>query len=174
MITKDKKKETVSALVENLKDVQGIYFVNFKGMTVADAIRIRRSFKKVDIKYQVAKNSLIKRALDEVGGFDIPDSIFVEETGVVFSYEDPIAPAKIIKKEFDKEKKPTLKAAVVDGQFFEGSQLKELAALPGKPEIMSAIVGSIHAPISGIVGSINAVMRDLAYLVEEVAKKQAS
>lgn len=174
MITKDKKKETVSALVENLHDIQGIYFINFEGMTVSDAIRIRRSFKEVDIKYQVAKNSLIKRALDEVGGFDIPDDIFVKETGVIFSYDDPISPAKIIKKEFDKFKKPIFKAAVVDGQYFDGSQLKELAALPGKSEIMSAIVGSIHAPISGIVGSINAVMRDLAYVVEEVAKKQAS
>ncbi len=174
MITKDKKKETVSALVEKLKEVQGLYFINFEGLTVGDAIRLRRSFKEVDIKYQVAKNSLIKRALDEVGGFEIPDSVFIKETGVVFSYEDPISPAKILKKEFDKFKKPVFKAAIVEGQLFDSSQLKELAALAGKPEIMSAIIGSINAPISGIVGSINAVLRDVAYLVEEVAKKQAS
>jgi large subunit ribosomal protein L10 len=63
---------------------------------------------------------------------------------------------------------------LLEGQYFDGTKLKELAALPGKKEMMSAIVGSLHAPISGIVGSINAVMRDLASIIEEVAKKKAS
>jgi large subunit ribosomal protein L10 len=75
---------------------------------------------------------------------------------------------------FDKSQKPRLKAAVIEGVFYDGSQLKTIAALPSKPDIISGIIGSLHSPISGIVGSINAVMRDVAYLVEEVAKKQAS
>ena len=67
-----------------------------------------------------------------------------------------------------------MKAAVIEGVFYDGSQLKAVAALLSKPEVMAAIIGSLESPISGIVGSINAVMRDAASLIEEVAKKQAS
>lgn len=174
MITKQKKQEIVSNLIEKLNGVQGVYVLDFTGLTVFEAIKLRRAFKQINVKYVVAKNSLIKRALSENAGLSIPDKVFVGPSGLVLSYDDPVAPAKIIKDIFEKEKKPVLKGALLDGQFFDGSKLKELAALPGKLEMMASIVGSLHAPISGIVGSINAVMRDVAYLVEEVAKKKAS
>jgi hypothetical protein len=95
-------------------------------------------------------------------------------TGIVFTYEDPVAPAKIIKKFYDKSEKPKLKVALVEDKVYDRKKLNELASLLSKPEIISAIVGSLNAPISGIVGSINAVIRDLASTIEEVAKKQAN
>jgi large subunit ribosomal protein L10 len=174
MITKQKKKEIVANLSEKLNDVQGLYLIDFSGMSVDDAIKLRRTFRNSEVSYVVAKNTLIKRAMSKKEELNLPDEMFVGPTGMVFSYDDAISPAKIIKEFFDKEKKPVLKGALLDGQFFDGSQLKELAALPGKHDILASIVGSIHAPISGIVGSINAVIRDVAYLVEEVAKKKAS
>jgi ribosomal protein L10 len=57
---------------------------------------------------------------------------------------------------------------------FDGSQLKTVSELPTREDLIAGIVGSLHAPISGIVGGINAVMRDVAALVEEVAKKKAA
>lgn len=174
MITRQKKQEIVAGLVELLQSVQGLFFLDFTTMTVAESIKLRRALKQADLKYKVAKNTLIHRAIDEVGGLNVPDNMFVGQTGIVFSYDDPVSPAKIIKEESEKTKKPVLKGALLDGQFFDGSRLKELAALPGKKEMMAAIVGSLHAPVSGIVGSINAVMRDVASLIEEVAKKKAS
>jgi len=174
MITKQKKQDIVSGLIEKLRDVQGVYILDFTGLTVFEAIKLRRALKQINVKYVVAKNSLIKRALSDNPDLKIPDNIFIGPTGLVLSYDDPVAPAKIIKDIFEKDKKPILKGAVLDKQFFDGSKLKELASLPGKKEMMASIVGSLHAPISGIVGSINAVMRDVAYLVEEVTKKKAS
>ena len=174
MITKQKKQEIVANLIEKLRGVQGMYLLDFTGLKVDEAIKLRRAFRQIDVKYVVAKNTLIKRALGELNGFPIPDDKFTGPTGIVFSYDDPVAPAKIIRDLSEKDKKPVLKGAVLDGQFFDGSKLKELAALPGKKDLMASIIGSIHAPISGIVGTINAVLRDVAYLTEEVAKKKAS
>ena len=174
MITRQKKQEIVADLVELFKDAQGLYLLNFKGMTVDQTIKMRREFRKSELKYRVAKNTLILRAIEEVGGIEFPNEMYVGETGIVFAYDDPVAPAKIIKEISEKTQIPALKGALLDGQFFDGSQLKQLAALPGKSEMMAAIIGSLHAPASGIVGSINAVMRDVASLIEEVAKKQAS
>lgn len=174
MITIKQKREIVAGLTEKFKRASGFYLVDFMGMTVEDIIRFRRELKKKGVEFQVAKNTLIQRALNEVGDFGIPEDKFKKSTGVIFSYDDPIVPAKILRDFTEKTELPRLKAALVESEYFDGSSLKQLAALPSKPELIAGILGSLNAPVSGIVGSINAVMRDLASLVEEVAKKKAS
>lgn len=174
MVTQQKKREIVAELTEKFSKSSGFYLVEFMGMTVEQAIRFRRELRKKGVEYRVAKNTLIKRALANVGDFNIPDEKFTKSTGVVFGYDDPVAPAKIILEVSDKVEPLKLKAAVIEGQYYDGSQLKVLAALPSKPELIAGILGSLNAPVLGIVGAINAVMRDLASLIEEVAKKKAS
>ncbi len=172
MITKQKKTEIVAELVERFQKVDGFYLVDFAGMTVEDAVRFRAELKEQEMEMKVAKNTLIKIALKETDFLEMPDDIYAGQSALIFGYDDPVAPAKVIKKEFEKNQTPRFKGAQLDGQIFGGDDLKKLAALPTKQDVMASIVGSIHAPISGIVGSVAAVMRDLASLVEEVAKKQ--
>lgn len=95
-------------------------------------------------------------------------------TGFAFASENPVAPAKIIKKFYDASSKLSLKACYIDTQYYEGSQLNALATLPSKPEVVAGILASINSPAQGIVGAINAVMRDLASVVDEIAKKKAA
>jgi large subunit ribosomal protein L10 len=173
MVTKEKKREIVAGLVRKLENSQSLYLVDAGGMTVAQSGEIRQEFRKINAEMKVAKNTLIRLALKEDGKFNVSENVLKGSTAVVFVYEDPIAPAKLIRKYFDKDKKPALKLAIVEGQTFDGSQLKTVAELPSREDMIASIIGSLHAPISGIVGSINAVMRDVASLVEEVAKKQA-
>lgn len=173
MITKEKKQAVVAELTEKLKDTKGLYLVDYTGITVNESIEIRRQFREANAELKVAKNTLIKRALDEVGTFDVPADSLVGQTALAFGFDDPVAPARIIKKIVEKQKKLDLKSAVVDGQVFDGSQLKQVADLPTREDLIAGIIGSIAAPASGIVGAINAVMRDLASVIEEVGKKQA-
>lgn len=174
MVTQQKKREIVAELVDKFKRASGFYLVEFMGMNVEQAIKFRRELRKLGIEYKVAKNTLIHRALIDAGITNIPDEKFIKSTGVVFGYDDPIAPVKVIKEVSEKTELPKLKAAIIEGQYYDGSQMKMLAALPSKPDLIAGILGSLNSPISGIVGSINAILRDVAYLVEEVAKKKAS
>ena len=112
--------------------------------------------------------------MKEVGGFKTPDKNFFGQTGLAFGYDDPIAPARVLKQYLEKRETPKLKAALIEGVFFEGSQLPVIASMASRDELIAGILGSLNAPISGIVGSINAVLRDVAYLVEEVAKKKVA
>lgn len=173
MVTKEKKREIVAGLVRKLENSTSLYLVDAGGMTVAQSGAIRQEFRKINAEMKVAKNTLIRLALKEDGKYSISDKVLKGSTAVVFVYDDPIAPAKLIRKYFEKDKKPALKLAIVEGQTFDGSQLVAVSELPSREDMIASIVGSLHAPISGIVGSINAVMRDVASLVEEVAKKQA-
>jgi large subunit ribosomal protein L10 len=174
MITKEQKKVVVAELADMLREATSLYFVDFTGMTVATDQAFRNELRKKGVTMRVAKNTLIIRALADVGGYEIEDSKLAGQTAVIFGGADPIAPAKIIRQYFEKGEKPKLKVAVVEGQVFDGTQLKQVSELPTREDLISAMIGSIHAPISGIVGSINAVMRDVASLVEEVAKKKAA
>lgn len=175
MISKQTKNETVEDLVDKFKRANGIHLIDFTGVTVADSMRIRREFLENDAVMRIAKNSLYKIAMKQAGvEYEIPDEVMTGQTAIIFAFEDPIMPARIIKEQIKKFKKPIYKASVIDNQFFGEKQLTQVAALQNKQEILGSIAGSLNAPASGIVGSINAVMRDLASLIEEVGKKQAS
>ena len=174
MIRLERKKEIVSELIEFLKSTSGIYFVNFSKLTVKETTDIRKEFFTIGAKMRVAKNTLIIRAINEIEHLYIPKEYIVGEIAVITTGEDVITPAKIIKKIFDKTGRLALKAAIIEGQLYEGEQLNLVASLPSRADNMSAIIGSLQAPISGIVGSINAVIRDLSSIIEEVSKKKSA
>jgi large subunit ribosomal protein L10 len=172
-MTKNKKTEVVAEVAELLDGASGVYSIDFTGLTVANAIRLRREFKKAGVTYKVAKNTLIKRALQEVGGYDHVLDKFVGQTGIAFGYDDPAAPARVLNDFIDpKLEIPKLNFALIEREIMDGSQLKAIAAMPSRKDLLGSIVGALNAPASGIVGAINAVMRDLASVIEEVAKKK--
>lgn len=172
-MTKNEKVEAVAEVRELLEGANGVFAVDFSGLTVANAIRLRREFKKAGVRYKVAKNTLVKRALKDAGGYDTVLDRFVGQLGIAIGYDDPAAPARVLKEFIDpKVDIPKLSFAVIEGDLFEGSKLNELAAMPSRKEMIASIMGALNAPASGIVGAINAVMRDLASVIEEVAKSK--
>jgi len=175
MITKDKKKEIVAELIEKFKNANAFYFVDFQKMTVEEITKLRRLLKTSEVEFKVAKNTLIALALESLGKSDkVPGDILKGQTAILFGSNDVLAPAKVIKEQFDKFAKPIFKAAVVENEYFDSSMLKQLASLPTKAENIASILGSLNSPITGIVGSINAVMRDLASVIEEAANQKAA
>jgi len=175
-MNKQDKEQSVSEIKKMLDKASSIYFTDFTGLTVAETNSFRDELFNAKVDYKVLKNTLIKKALEgneKFGGQ--ADSLTAQlkgPTGIIFAYDDPVSPAKIIKKFFDKGEKPKLKIAVIESIAYEGKKLNELAALQSKPELIASIVGSLHSPISVIVNTLNAVLRDLASVIEEVSKKQ--
>ncbi len=168
---RDEKERVVASVTELISDSNSLFFTDFAGMTVAESNELRREFQKAGVKYQVVKNTLIKKAMKTFSSDESAYKYLVGPTGIAFGSEDPVAPAKVLKKFFDKSQKPATKAFIVDKQVFDGKRLNEFALMPSKPEMIGAILGSISSPISGIAGSISAVMRDLVAVLDAVEKK---
>ncbi len=162
-------------MTARLANATGLYLVNFTGMTVEQANNLRKEFFKLGIEYVVVKNTLLKRALSEVGGHDDLYPYLVQQTGLVLSFDDPIQPARVLEK-FQKTNadKPVVKACSIEKQVFDGQRLAEVAALPTRNDLLAGIIGSIGAPASGIVGAINAVIRDLVGVIDAIEKKKAA
>ena len=173
-MNKNDKAEVVSELKEMIQNSSAIYLTDYSGINVDDINRIRGEFRKEKVKYKVIKNTLFKRALEELGKYDKLADHLVGMTGYAFASDNPVAPAKIIKKYFSEKEKLSLKACYLDEQFYEGTKLDMLAALPSKNDLIANILGSIKSPISGIAGAMNAVTRNLVSVVDQVTKQKAA
>ncbi len=170
-MNKNEKEEIVSKVKDILNNSKAVYLTDYSGIAVEEINDLRNDFRKEGVKYKVIKNTLFNRALSEVGKFEKLSEHLEGMTGYAFTTEDPVAPAKIIKKFFDSTKKMSLKACYIEDQYYDGGQLATLASLPTKSEVVASILSSINAPISGIVGSINAVMRDLVNVIDQVSQR---
>ena len=173
-MNRNEKTDVVSEVKETIEKSTAIFLTDYSGVNVEDINDIRNQFRKEDVKYKVFKNTLFKRALQESGKYEKLADHLIGMTGFAFADDNPVAPAKIIKKYFDKNNKLSLKACYIENEYFEGSKLNELANLPSKNELIASILGSLEAPASGIVGAINAVFRDLVSVVDEISKKKAA
>ncbi|MCF8259564.1 MAG: 50S ribosomal protein L10 [Melioribacteraceae bacterium] len=172
-MNKQEKAEQIAEIKEMLANSNGVYLVDYSGVSVEQISNLRREFSKEGVTYKVYKNTLFKKAVAD-GGFEEFNDVLVGMTGFAFSGDNFVAPAKIIKKFNDDKGKFNFKGCYLDSQFYGADQLKVLASMPTKEEVMAGIVGSIAAPASGIVGAINAVMRDIVSLVDEISKKKAA
>lgn len=173
-MNKNEKTDIVSQVKDMIDNSSAVYLTDYTGINVADISAIRNNFRKEGVKYKVFKNTLFKRAIDESGKYSKLADHLTGMTGYAFASDNPVAPAKIIKKYFDETQKLALKACYIEDQYYTGESLAELASLPSKNELIASILGSLDAPASGIVGVINAVMRDLVSVIDEISKKQAA
>ena len=171
---KNQKVESVAEIKSLIEKSSSIYLVDYSGVDVADINQLRRGFLNEGVTYKVFKNTLLKRAFADIGGFEEFDSLLVGMTGVAFSGENFTAPAKIIKKYSKEKEKFTFKGSYIESQFYGAEQLDVLASMPTKEEVMASIVGSIASPASGIVGAINAVIRDVVGVIDAVSKREAA
>jgi large subunit ribosomal protein L10 len=172
---KNEKVDIVAEVKVLIDNSNAVYLTDYSGITVSDINEIRTEFRKEGIKYRVFKNTLFKRALNESGKYSKLSDHLVGMTGYAFATSDnPVAPARVIKKYFDNIQKLSLKACYIEDQYYDGSSLNELASLPSKKEIIAGIMGSLNSPASGIVGAINAVFRDLVSVIDEISKREAA
>lgn len=171
MPTLAQKKAVVENITEDLNNSNAVYVTNYSGMSVKEINDLRGEFFKGNIKFKVYKNTLVKRAMEEVGGYEDLYPHLVEQNGFAFVEEELAAPAKVIKKFFDETKNPEFKAAIIDGDFYGEEELNTLAAMKSKSEVIGDIAGLLLAPVSNVVSALQAPGRNIAGAVETIAEK---
>ncbi|MEE9225701.1 MAG: 50S ribosomal protein L10 [Bacteroidota bacterium] len=167
------KEQNVAEVTEKLSRACALYFTDFIGITVEEANELRREFRRAGIDYRVVKNTLTRKALTAIGGYDSVFECLRGPTGIAFGYDDPVGPARIIKKFYDKNKKLALKLCVLERKVYDGSKLNELAKLLSKRENIASILSSVDSPIAGVVGTIGAAIRELVGVLDAIEKQKA-
>lgn len=161
----------VAELKDLLSSSKGAVLVDYCGLTVAEDTELRSKMREAGVKYMVAKNTFIRIAAKEAG-IEGLDAYLEHNTAVAFSPEDPVAPAKIL-NDFSKDHKALeIKAGILDGKVIALDEVKALAELPSREELLAKLVGSMQAPISGLVNVLQGTIRNFVYTLEAVRQKK--
>mgnify|MGYP001610072433 FL=1 len=138
---------------------------DFQGLNVARVSDLRRRLRKAGVEYVVVKNTLARRALLDaaVGGLD--DHLH-GATALALTAQDPAAAAKVL-TEFAKEfQKPSVKAAVIEGRAVTPAQVKRLASLPPREQLLAELGAAMQAPLAGFAGALSALLSSFAGALE--------
>jgi large subunit ribosomal protein L10 len=164
----------VEALTEQLKGSPNVFVTDFTGLNVLRMTELRRRLRTAGVEYLVVKNTLARRALTERqlkdGGLE---SFLAGPTALVLAGADPVGAAKVL-TDFAKEfEKPAIKVGLVEGKAVTQAQVKQLAALPSKPQLLSQLGGVLQAPMAGFLGVLNGVLYSMVGALEALKTKRA-
>ena len=168
----NKNIEQVKELKETFSKAKAIYFTEYHGLNVGDITKLRSEFFKANVEYKVAKNTLIKLAAEQnmVSGLD---EVLVGSTAIAIAYDEPVAPAKVI-KEFTKDYDlPRVKGILFDGEFLPGEEFKKLADMPSKEELLSQLVAMLNSPLQKLVSTLIAPMQNAVGVLNNLKEQKS-
>jgi len=162
---KPEKIKAVSDLKEQMEKTSSVFVTDYTGLNVQDITILRKNLRDNSVKYVVAKNTIMKIAAKE-SGYENLAEYFQGQTALAFGANDPAVAAKILYNSYKDIEKPIIRAFVLDGQFFKGSEITRLADLPTREILLSQIIASIESPISSTISSIDALFQELVATVD--------
>jgi large subunit ribosomal protein L10 len=150
------KQAVIDEIKEKLSKARSAVVIDYIGITVAEADAMRRKLRDADVDYKVYKNKLAERA---IVGTDYAQlkSALSGPSAFAISYDDAVAPARVLSGIFREYKKMEFKAGVIEGSFCDAEELKQIAALPTRDELIARFLGSIQSPIGKLVRTFKAI-----------------
>ncbi len=154
------KQEEVKLIAEKMSNAKSVVITEYQGLTVEKTQELRRLLRDAGCEMIVIKNNISRRAAGEVGYDDLAQE-FKGPNGVVFAYEDSVSAAKILYTFAKKNRKIKIKSGVVDGDFYDQEQIKEISQLPSRETLLTMLASQLLAPL-----------RDLAIGLDLLVKKE--
>ncbi len=168
----EQKQKAVAELAEKMKNAASGVLVNYQGITVEDDTKMRAALRAAGVEYMVVKNTLTGRACDEVGFGDMKQYLS-GMTAIAISNEDPIAPAKVLKKYAEKVESFKILSGFLDGAVVDEKTVIELAEIPSKEVLIAKMLGSLQSSLYGLAYVLQAKIDKENGGAEETAPAEA-
>ena len=179
-MTRDEKIVIIDGLTEKFKENPYFYITNASGFTVAKINAFRRACYDKGVEYKVYKNTLIRKALENLDGdyTEFADKALKGFSGIIFSKEVANLPAKVLldfrKKQGKKETRPLFKGAYIDTDVFIGEdQLEVLSNLKSKQELIGDVIGLLQSPAKNLISALQSGQNTIAGLVKTLSEKES-
>lgn len=157
-LNRTEKEHEVEVLREKFLGAKALIITDYRGLSVAELSELRRDFRQEGTEYRVVKNTLAKRAvagtnLEPLGAY------LTGPSGVAINEKDPIAPAKTLNKFMKVNTKLTIKGGFLEGKTITVDEVKALAYLPSRNEMIATLLGTLQAPQTGLVTVLSGILR---------------
>jgi large subunit ribosomal protein L10 len=168
---KKEKEIAVQELTDKINKNKSVVLTEYQGLTVAEISELRAKLRPLGCEYKVIKNTLSKIALKNAGLEEF-SKLFSGPTAIAIEQGDPVAPAKIL-IDFSKEHaKLKIKAGLLGDKILSSDEIKSLASLPSREVLLAKLLGTMNAPITGLVNVLQGNIRNLVYVLEAVRKQK--
>jgi large subunit ribosomal protein L10 len=170
-MNRTEKQQLVDELSEKIKGAKALYYTDFTGLNVKRMTELRRRLKKAGVEYVVIKNTLALRAVNESG---LVGERLRGPTGIVVA-TDPVAGAKVLTdfaKEF--EQKPAVKGGMFDGKAIDADQVKKLASMPSREQMLAELGAGLMSPLASFAGAMNGMLYMMVGALEALRVEKES
>jgi len=165
------KEEAVEGLHKTFTESDAVILLTFKGVNVPNITDLRRKIRDAGSHYEVVKNTLALRAAQGPQVDQLKD-FFSGPTAIAYTLDDPITLAKILRDFVKGNQGMDFKAGVLGGKLLSEVQVKDLAELPSREEMLSKLLYLLNAPLSRLAGALKSPLRDLAFVLKQLAEKK--
>lgn len=172
MLTKEQKKHAVNELSESVGQASNAFLIDYQGISVPQVTELRKQVRDTNSQYLVVKNRLALIAIKDTPIGGLSDQ-FAGMTAVAYNSEDPVALAKALTKFAKDEPAVKFKGALIEGQVVPVEQIDAIAALPSREELIAKLLYLLQSPIQGLVNVLNANIRNLAVVLDQIAKQRS-
>jgi large subunit ribosomal protein L10 len=157
------KDKVVAQLADKLRSAKALYYTDFTGLNVKRMTDLRRRLRKANVEYVVIKNTLALRAVNESG---LTGDRLRGPTGVIIS-NDPVGAAKLL-TDFAKEndQRPSVKGGLFEGRPLDADQVKKMASMPSREQMLAELGASLQYPMAGFLGAMNGLLGTFAGALE--------
>ena len=170
-ISRERKEELVAQYTELLNQSKAMFLVDYSGVSVAELEQLRGEVRKIDGAFHIAKNNLMRLALEE-SGHPIPEALLLGQTAAGFAQGELPAMAKAL-VDFSEEVEPfALKGGVMDQSLLSIEQIEALAELPSLDELRAKILGLVNAPAQNIASTVSNGVRQIVNVLNAYATQE--
>ncbi|MCM1439075.1 MAG: 50S ribosomal protein L10 [Roseburia sp.] len=165
------KKLVAQEISEKIKSSKSVVFVDYNKLTVAEVSELRRKCRQAGCEYKVYKNTLLRKALNELG-YDQFDNDLNGPTAVAFAGDETGAAKVMVAASKDYADKIVLKSAFVDNAYVDKNGIKALASMPSREELIAKMLGSMQAPVANFAGVLSNLVSGIVRVLDQVAKSK--
>lgn len=171
--TREEKTRMLEEIRERLSRSQSAVLTDYRGLTVEEISDLRRKLRDKGVEFVVVKNTLAWIAARDLGLEGLRPHLD-GPTAIAFGVADPVAPAKGVLDFIDEKKKMEVKAGVLAGKVISLEEIKSLAKLPSRTELLARVLGCLQSPLVGLASCLQAPLRGFATAVDALREKQAA
>lgn len=150
------KQAVIDEIKGKLENAKSAVVIDYMGINVAEANEMRKKLRDANVDYVVYKNTLFGKAIADTE-FEALTPVLAGPSAFAFGYEDAVVPAKVLNGIMKDFKKMNFKGGIVEGTFYDGEKMKDIAVLPSRDELIAKFMGSIQSPVSKMVRTLQAV-----------------